>query len=277
MQSLYANNVSLHDNQSAVSATTLPLATQVFPVANELEKDMRNTLRAIKVAGYDAVEFFGGLRFPARDVKLALDDAGLQIAGWHTPWEYLAPEFIHSTISYNQVIGNQFLTVPWRPDEILATRESCLHFACELTWVADTLAMYGMQTGYHNHGAEFKPTDTGELPWDIIAQNTPSTVIMQNDIGNGMQGGGDMMGLLKKYPGRGITVHLKPFSEGTNDTFYSDENCAINWGEYFNVCRTQAGVRWYIIEYLNNERFPNDAMRGLAESAKWFRSFTADL
>jgi sugar phosphate isomerase/epimerase len=184
----------------------------------------------------------------------------------------LAPEFIHTTISYNQVLGNQFLIVPWRADEVLQTREACLQFAAELTWVADVLAMHGMVTGYHNHAMEFKPTlDTGELPWDIIAQNTPATVVMQNDIGNGMSGGGDMMAMLKKYPGRGTTVHVKPFAKGGN-TFFDDPACTIDWDEYFNVCRNQAGVRWYIIEYLNREKFPNDPMKGLAESAKWFRS-----
>jgi sugar phosphate isomerase/epimerase len=260
------------DNQQS-TGIRLPLAAQVFPVAEALDKDMRGTLKQLKEAGYDAVEFFGGLRYAAQDVKRALDDADLQIAGWHTPWEYLAPEFIHSTISYNQVLGNQFLVVPWRPDEVLETQESCLKFAAELTWIADKLAMYGMVTGYHNHAKEFAPTkDTGELPWDIIAMNTPATVIMQNDIGNGMSGGGDMMALLKKYPGRGTTVHVKPFSNESRDTFFDDPNCVINWDDYFNVCRNEAGVRWYIIEYLNNGRFPNDPMAGLAASAKWFRA-----
>ncbi|MCL2604220.1 MAG: sugar phosphate isomerase/epimerase [Defluviitaleaceae bacterium] len=260
------------DNQQA-GKTRLPLAAQVFPVADALDKDLRGTLRMIKDAGYDAAEFFGGLRYAAKDVRKAMDDADLQIAGWHTPWEYLAPEFIHSTISYNQVLGNQYLVVPWRPDEVLETRESCLRFAAELTWVSEVLAMYGMVTGYHNHAKEFHPTrDTGELPWDIIAQNTPSTVIMQNDVGNGMHGGGDMMGLLKKYPGRGTTVHVKPFAHGKRDTFFDDADCVIDWDEYFAVCRDIAGVRWYIIEYLNHERFPGDPMKGLAESAKWFRA-----
>jgi len=259
------------DNQSA-SGVKLPLATQVFPVANELEKNMRATLKKIKAAGYDAAEFFGGLKYAAKDVRYALDDAGLQIAGWHTPWHYLSPDNIHATITYNQVLGNQFLVVPWMPDEALATRDSCLKFAAELTWVNDVLAQYGMVTGYHNHATEFKPTsDTQELPWDIIAQNTPASVILQNDIGNGMVGGGDMMGLLKKYPGRGVSVHVKPFADGNASTFFDDKNCVVNWDEYFTVCRTLAGTRWYIIEYLDDKKFPNDPMAGLAASAKWFR------
>jgi len=261
------------ENQQAVLSAGLPLATQLFPVADMLENDMRGTLKQVREAGYDAVEFFGGLKHTAQEVKHALNEAGLQIAGWHTPWEYLSPDFIHSTITYNKVLGNQYLIVPWRPESTLATRESCLQFAQELTWVSDVLGMYGMVTGYHNHAVEFRPTDdTGELPWDIIAQNTPSCVVMQNDIGNGMSGGGDMIGLLKKYPGRAGTVHIKPFSFESSSTFFDDPNCPTNWEEYFEICRKEAGVRWYIIEYMDNKRFPGDPMGALAASARWFRS-----
>jgi len=259
------------ESDQVQSDIRLPLATQIFPVADTMVSDLRYTLKKIKEIGYDGVEFFGGLRFTAQDVRYALDEAGLQIAGWHTPWQYLNPDNIHSTISYNKVIGNQFLVVPWMPDEVLLTRESCLRFAAELSWVSDVLNNHGMVTGYHNHATEFRPTDdTGELPWDIIAQNTPSTVIMQNDNGNGMRGGGDMTALLRKYPGRGVTVHMKPFSSKSEDTFFDDPNCDIDWDEYFEICRSTAGTRWYIVEYMNLERH-KDPIDGLAASAKWFR------
>jgi len=251
----------------------LPLAAQLFPVAEMMVTDLRSTLKKVKNAGYDGVEFFGELRFTAQDVRYALDEAGLQIAGWHTPWQYLNPLNIYSTISYNMVIGNQFLIVPWMPDETLCTRESCLRFSSELTWISDVLNMHGMVTGYHNHATEFRPTDdTGELPWEIIAENTPSSLVMQNDIGNGMNGGGDMISLLKKYPGRGVTVHMKPYSSKGDDTFFDDPDCEINWDDYFRICRSEAGVRWYIVEYLNPKRFKNP-MDGLAASAKWFREW----
>jgi sugar phosphate isomerase/epimerase len=262
------------ENQETGIKTLSPLAAQLFPVSDMLAKDLRGTLKLMKEAGYDGVEFCGNLKYAAQDVRFALDEAGLQIVGWHTPWYYLNPENIYSTITYNKVLGNQFIIVPWRPDEVLATKESCLQYAAELTWVSDILGMYGMVAGYHNHATEFRPTDdTKELPWDIIAQNTPSHFIMQNDIGNGMRGGGDMMGLLKKYPGRAATVHVKPFSAESGDTFFNDPNCKINWTEYFNICRKEAGVRWYIIEYANKERFPEGPVSALAASAKWFRDF----
>jgi len=261
-------------NQQATFETKLPLATQLFVVADMMYEDLRGTLKKVKEAGYDGVEFFGDYKFTAQDVKAALDEVGLQIAGWHTPFDYLSPENIHLTITYNKILGNQFIIVPWMPDETLYTTESCLQFARQLSFVADVLGMHGMVTGYHNHATEFRPTDdTGELPWDIIAQNTPSNVVMQNDVGNGMSGGGDMIDLLKKYPGRAVTIHMKPFAKDRSDVFFSDPECEIDWAEYFEICRKEAGVRWYIVEYLNDERFPNDRVGAIAACAKWFREW----
>jgi len=258
--------------QQALPSTGLPLAVQLYTVEEMLLKDLRGTLKLVKEAGYEGVEFAGGLRYVAQDVKYALDEAGLQIVGWHTPWDCLLPEHIHATITYNKVLGNQYIIVPWRPDEVLATKDSCLQFAHELTWIAGVLGKYDMVIGYHNHAMEFKPiSDTQELPWDIIAQNTPSNVIMQNDIGNGMAGGGDMIALLKKYPGRAVTVHMKPFSEEGNGTFFDTPNCHIDWDEYFKICHEVAGTRWYIIEYQDNVLFPSDPIGAMAASAKWFR------
>jgi len=251
-----------------------PLAAQLFPAQELMKSDLPDTLSRIKAAGYDGVEFFGGLDWTAQYVRKALDDAGLHIAGWHTPWHYLSPSNIYSTISYNKILGNQYLIVPWMPDEALHTTIACLQFSKVLSRVADTLACHDMLTGYHNHATEFRPTDdTGQLPWDIIATNTPSTVIMQTDIGNGLAGGGDMINLLKKYPGRSGTIHVKPHSDASSDTFFDDPNCNINWEEYFDICRNSAGVRWYIIEYLNDARFPGDPIAGLAAAAKWFRGY----
>ena len=81
-----------------------------------------------------------------------------------------------------------------------------------------------------------------------------------------------MIEMLRKYPGRGVTVHMKPYSPESRDTFFDDPNCTIDWDEYFEIARKEAGVRWYIVEYMNNIRYPNDPIAALAASAEWFRS-----
>ena len=45
------------ENEQPVVETKLPLAAQLFTVADMMSKDLRGTLKLVKEAGYDGVEF----------------------------------------------------------------------------------------------------------------------------------------------------------------------------------------------------------------------------
>ena len=47
---------------------------ELYSVKNELEKDMPATLQRVKDMGYEAVEFFGPFKHPAKEVKQDLED-----------------------------------------------------------------------------------------------------------------------------------------------------------------------------------------------------------
>ncbi len=70
------------------------------------------------------------------------------------------------------------------------------------------LADHGMKIGYHCHGGDFEPVE-GKIPWVVFGENTDPEVILQLDIGNAIGGGGDAIAMLKHFPGRSISVHLK--------------------------------------------------------------------
>jgi len=75
-----------------------------------------------------------------------------------------------------------------------------------------------MRFGYHNHDFEFREKLNGEKVYDIILKNTdPQLVIQQLDIGNLYNGGGNAMDVVKQYPGRFLSLHVKdeiPASSG---------------------------------------------------------------
>jgi hypothetical protein len=63
---------------------------------------------------------------------------------------------------------------------------------------------------------------------------------MQLDVGNCLAGGGDPIAILKKFPGRSWTVHIKEHEDKTFDSdFYK---------EVFRLCETISGTQWYIVE-----------------------------
>jgi len=67
-----------------------------------------------------------------------------------------------------------------------------------------------MKFGYHNHNFEFDTKVDGMLLYDIILKETdPNLVIQQMDMGNMYGAGGRPLELLKQYPGRFASLHVK--------------------------------------------------------------------
>jgi len=130
-----------------------------------------------------------------------------------------------------------------------------------------------MVTGYHNHNTEFTPLD-GENPWDTFFSNTDRRVIMQLDTGNAMSGGGDPVAILRKYPGRAETVHVKPYTPSAARTdpekgflapIGEDE---LPWGEIFTACEMTGATDWYIVEYESDAYPPLEAVKRCLEALR---------
>ena len=67
-----------------------------------------------------------------------------------------------------------------------------------------------MRFGYHNHNFEFSTMVGGMKLYDIILKETdPDLVIQQMDMGNMYGAGGRALDLLKQYPNRFRSFHVK--------------------------------------------------------------------
>jgi len=102
-----------------------------------------------------------------------------------------------------------------------------------------------MRVGYHAHAGDFGKYE-GKTTWEIFFDNTVPDVIMQLDIGNCLQGGGDPIAILKKYPGRSASVHLKEFGGPENAVIGQG---VVPWKDVFQVCETTGGAAWYVVEH----------------------------
>jgi sugar phosphate isomerase/epimerase len=91
---------------------------------------------------------------------------------------------------------------------------------------------------------------------------------MQIDTGNAMSGGGDPIAVLKKYPGRAVTVHLKEYSTTNPKALLGEGD--VKWGELFKLCRTIGGTKWYIVE---EEKDTVPPMEGIDISLKNLKRF----
>ena len=225
-------------------------AVQLYSVRSEFAKDLWGTLRKVKAMGYDGVEFFGEFTHTAQELKAALEDTGLVCVGWHTPWEYVQPQNLMATVTYNRVIGNTEIVVPGLPKELTCSKDAWLKTAEAFNKLAEKLTPYGMKIAYHNHGNEFKPMEDGDIPWHYFYDNTVADVGMQLDNGNAWSAGPDtdIYDPLKRYPQRARTLHLKPYSvKNGYKTILGDDD--IDWEKFFKLAQKHQNVDWHIVEY----------------------------
>lgn len=222
----------------------IPIAVQLYSVRNELARDFVGVIEAVGKMGYQAVEFAGYYDWDRKPVELRklLDDNGLKCCGTHTALATLEGDNLKKTADLHHTLGNKFLICP-----SLSARsaQAWTDLAHKFNDISDRAKEYGMLVGYHSHAGDYKKFD-GKTAWEIFFDNTKPEVVHQIDIGNTLDGGGDPLAMIKRYPGRTKTTHIKEhggprgaaIGEGTND-----------WPALFEAYETVGGTEWYIVEH----------------------------
>ena len=222
---------------------TIPVALQLYSLRETFPEMPLKTMREVKEMGFSGVEFFGK-HFKNNFYRALLEETGLVCAGWHTPIEELEGDKFEATLERNLAVGNKYIIVPWFQ---ASTSDEWKRFANRLNLVAERLRPMNIRTGFHCHAHEFTAVD-GELPWNIVGDNTISDVVLQLDTGNALSGGADIMATLKSFPGRNQSIHWKPYSSengfavpvGGDD---QDWEALLKWSE------NAGSTEWIVLEY----------------------------
>jgi sugar phosphate isomerase/epimerase len=222
----------------------IPVGVQLYSVRVAASKDLPAVLEAIGKMGYKGVEFAGyyGWDSKPRELRKLLDGNGLKCCGTHTGLETVFGDNLKATAELHSILGNSFLIVPSLEAK---DAQDWLDLAKRFNEIAAKAKTLGMRVGYHAHAGDFRKLG-GTTPWEIFFDNTAADVIMQNDMGNCMSGGGDPVAILKKYPGRSASVHLKEY--GGPEAAVIGQG-VIPWAEVFQVCETTGGTAWYVVEH----------------------------
>lgn len=228
----------------------VPVGLQLYSVRGECEKDLSAALKAVADLGYVGAEpwGYGGrdltwMGWSAQEIRAMYDDNGLTCCGIHLSTDALLGDNLARTIEFNQILGNKFLIVAADKGRMSAL-DTVMELAGILNGVAEKIKPLGMRTGYHAHGFDF--VRLGErTAWEILFSNTRADVTMQLDIGNCANGGGDPVAMLKAFPGRAKSVHLKDYG-GVPDSVIGEGKA--DWHEIFHLCDTLHKPLWYVIE-----------------------------
>jgi sugar phosphate isomerase/epimerase len=227
----------------AAADKKIPVGLQLYSLREQCKTDLPGMLAAVSKIGYRGVEFAGYHGHSAKDLRKLLDDNGLIACGTHTPYESVQGDKLKETVEFNRIIGNKFLIVPWMNET--KSKQEWLDRAKLFNDIADQVKPNGMWVGYHAHQHDFQQID-GVSAWDLFFGHTKREVIMQLDTSNCCEGGADPVAVLKKYPGRARTIHLKAYGGGPDAVIGEDK---VDWKGVFAWCEGKGKTQWYVVEH----------------------------
>jgi sugar phosphate isomerase/epimerase len=248
--------------QAQTTAKKIPIALQLYSLREIAGKDLPGTIDSVAKIGYKGIEFAGYYGRSGEQLRKILDAAGLKCCGTHIGLDAIKGDNLQRTVDFNKAMGNKYLIVASMrvPD----TKAGAIEVAKLFTEAAEKVKPDGMRVGYHAHGGDFKKIE-GETFWDLLFGNAGPDVAMQLDIGNCIGGGGDPYAILKKFPGRSATIHLKEHGGKSGATVGEG---TVKWDEIFKLCETAGGTDWYIVEQEAYAGAPLDSVRQCFENLK---------
>jgi sugar phosphate isomerase/epimerase len=238
----------------------IPIALQLYSVRGECEKEKGKNLKpvveAVAKMGYAGVEFAGYYGWKVDDLRKLLDDNKLKCVGTHTGLDALLGDSLKKTMEFHKTLGCPFIIVPGMGGKYTESIQAWKDTAKLFNEIAEKLKGEGLSVGYHNHGAEFKAVD-GVMPWDAFFGSTSKDVIMQLDIGNGMDAGADPVAIMKKYPGVVRSMHVKEHGGGPKAVIGDGD---VPWKEIIALARTTANTQVFVIEHERSGQDPMEAV-----------------
>jgi sugar phosphate isomerase/epimerase len=220
----------------------IPIGVQLYSVRDVTAKDFDGAMKQVAEMGYEGVEFagYGNYGNNADGLRKKLDELKLKAAGTHIGAGSLTPGNLKKTIEFHKTIGCKFLIVPG--DGRFTHPEKSKEYAQLLTDAAAALKPEGLWCGHHNHTGEFKK-EGDKTYWDLFAERTSKDVVLQNDIGWSTAAGLDPVELVKRYPGRTKTAHLK--AHGGKPIIGEDK---VNWKGVIPALYDFGGTEWLTVE-----------------------------
>ena len=247
----------------AAARKKIPVGLQLYSLREQCKTDLPGMLTAVSKIGYRGVEFAGYHGRSAKELRQLLDDNGIFACGTHTPYESVQGDKLKETVEFNRTIGNKFLIVPWMNET--KSKQEWLDRAKLFNDIADKVKPDGMSVGYHAHQHDFKQID-GVSAWDLFFGNTKREVIMQLDTSNCCEGGADPVAVLKKYPGRARSIHIKANGGGPEAVIGEDK---VDWKAVFAFCEGKGKTQWYVVEH-ESSKDPLDAVKRSYDALRKF-------
>lgn len=234
-----------------------PVALQLYSLREDAAHNFMGVLERTAKLGYQGVEFagFGGIE--ARELKLKLDELGMEAVGAHIGFSQLQ-EDLKGIAKFSQEVGIPYIVCPAPYKGVGDSADGWKQFGRELNDIGQRLKSEGLGFGYHNHSFEFKQYGESYGLDLLFAEADPTNVFAELDLGWIFHAKVDPIAYLEKYANRCPLVHIKDFQ---ND----GKQVEVGTGDLdlAGVLRAskEADVEWLIIETEEYSMPPIDSVR----------------
>lgn len=276
--------------RAAPGAPPADLGVQLWMVRQSMARDLDATLSALYAMGVRQVELAGAPDRTPAELRAAIDAAGLACVSGHLPLLHMTDAEVDRQLEFATALGMKTMVAPvpgkaalldLAPADRLAALMRGGLTADDWRWNADRLNTLGeraraagLAVGYHNHNVEFAPVEDTTGMALLLSRVDPAQAHFQIDVGNAVLGGADPVELLRLWPGRFRSAHLKDWRAPlTPTTALASPPSApfgqgvIDWPRW-RAASAQAGIG---VSFVERENLPvDDEIAGASQALTYF-------
>jgi sugar phosphate isomerase/epimerase len=279
--------LSIADRAALATPLGLPLGIQLYSVREQMAEDLEVALAAVSAAGYTEVEAAALPKKSAKEIRAALDKAGLRCVSAHHPFVDLHGHF-DEIVAYDKELGVHFIIcsspghrMPPAAGTPGGQRTLSLddwHYNAEqFNAIGEKLAASGLRFGYHNHTPEFAVTE-GKTPYmELLRLTDPKKVTFELDCGWAVVAGQNPVEIMKNHPHRISMLHVKDFKLGQDQTAGSHDAKVTELGkgtiDYHPIFAQAAKTQHIVHAFVEQEAFDMPWKESLKIDADYLRNF----
>lgn len=276
-------------------------AVQQFMLGSVLknENSVRETLAAMKAAGYDSIELCGFMLHPmGLMIRLLTKAAGMPVgSGGNLDWENLVKESGLGVVSLHQDLGSierdpkaaAVEAKKFGTDKVVITgmyrfdygsEEAVRDLCCRLNAAGKALKDEGVELLYHNHNCELRKVNETQCAYDLLLEETDSNYVnFEFDSYWFTEGGADAKIWMQRLGSRMKLWHIN--DRGTRMTgsamtpILKTDSMELGTGNMdlvgFSEIAKANGIETVVLESHRNW-IDNSPVKSLQLSAKWLNA-----
>jgi sugar phosphate isomerase/epimerase len=233
----------------------MPIGCQTWPVREMIAKDFPGTIKQLADAGFRSIELcspvgyaedgFAGLsKYPARELRKILSDAGVTCVSSHFGIKELRDNQ-PGRIAWAKDVGLTQMLVASLDGPKNPTMDDVKRAADEYNKMGEQAAKAGIQQGLHNEDFELS-TVNGKRTYDLLfGLLDPKLIKFQFQVST-ISRGYDAAEYFTKYPGRFISMHVQGWSAETKKLMPVGQD-SLDWKKIFTAAKT-GGIKNYFVE-----------------------------